>query len=326
MSRLDPSTRDQIRRVIGVKRKGPVVTGDSAIDLVTKLHAVQKVTGVDNRWVVFGWIANNFVESGNYFPPDGSAFERWRQGSDIDLSSAKCLVPKPTGKQPDTRDGYVTFDIPAMWRDVVVAAKREYTLPNKIAAHRIVCALSSLPPQSVPDAIYEVSHYCGNPFCIKHVGWETKSINQSRANCWKYGTELERHTVCNGHGSQPTVYCVRRRDCVVPTQVLLAMSGGDGMDARSDIVASIIREYLALSSADQALYAEWYREVVKAGRGVSSLMKFFKSVFTRSLVRQEYMAEFDRLSGLARASDKSAFVAEVGDKYSTPSPAPPARR
>lgn len=295
------------------------ITGEDARSLLMKLIAVERATGHSWRTFVQGWILSNYEEKGNAYPQALKPKPRWEAGPDMVQSTAMCLVPKAK-KQP-AKDGYVTFDIPSLWSDVIDKAGRE-TMPQKIGAHRIVCLASQAPPISVGGEIYEVSHYCGNPFCIRHVAWETKSQNQSRGRCFiTSGADAQLNVPCTGHGTN--IPCIRVRAAAVTDQVRLAMSGPQQMDTRSDVVAALITDLFSKTPAERQRIEEWWAQLTKVGKGVTALKKFFRlEDASKRLMKAEYKAKFAALKAQAEAPDQTVFESMLQEYVVTPSPPP----
>lgn len=297
------------------------VTAEDARAVLIQLMAIERATGHPWRDFVKGWLWNNYEIQGNARNMiTGSSLAQWQSGANPAQSTAECLVPKAGGKKP-AKDGYVTFDIPSLWSDVLDKAGRN-SLPSKMAAHRVVALASNPPPKSVDAAgrpiTYEASHFCGNNFCVKHVGWEPKTTNQSRGPCFNYTNPMLKETVCPGHGG---AFCIRRKECPMPDVVKQNTSDGAQFDTRSEVIAPLVSELLATPEAQRNALATWQKNLVKVGKGVTSLLKFFRLSPKESRAKEVYKARFAELSGLA-ARDTQRFEQQIQTYIVTPSPKP----
>lgn len=344
LKRLIDSVPSPAQRELGIQLKKPKgsdpITSNNAIGLGMLLEALDVVSGV--RWVdyVLDWVDKNYELQPNDFggpQVDVSDRRTWRDklyaGPDEANSTAQCYVPKKGAVKPAEKDGYVQFNIPALWTDILEASTNKgYSLGKKTAIHRLILLGSEIPPGTVENGeITEVSHTCGNPFCIRHLRWETKSLNQSRGVCFKAKPELQA-IPCNGHGTNPKVYCVRTQNCAREDEQLNdpeveRLPGNRIADRRAMAECRLIRDFLAESSDQREQRRAAFKAVKGGGRGVSKFRAFFKSFprFVSELVmpkyirdkRDEFDARFDELRREA-LRDETALVAALQQKWRTP--------
>lgn len=111
----------------------------------------------------------------------------------------------------------------------------------------------------IPDGL-ESSHFCGNEWCVLHLGWETKSVNQDRGPCFEPTRD---NLACNGHNSSPLVYCIRSR---AASSLVPGLLNAQGKDTRPICeIPTVRRWWNERDSVSGRQAKELYLDVLKTG-------------------------------------------------------------
>jgi hypothetical protein len=322
-------------------RTGRLVTGEDARELLAQLMALERATGLSWKSYFAAWLVNYYEETGNArIETDRTQpFRRWSLGHSRERSTAVCFVPAPAsrsavgplkGVKKPSADGYVHFDIPTLWSDILDKAGRAFGT-KKIGAHRLVALASSPPPVASEGEVFESAHWCGNESCAKHVAWIRRDRNQQQGACFK-SDETSLQIPCNKHGTGQ--YCIREKAAARPSDLALvevAVGSSESVyltekDPRVEVEASFFREVVKPILDSPTLtkeYLDWLDELSKVGGRSrwTAVKRFFRGDRSINMATAQYKENYKRLRELFE-TDESRYQTALQDFIKTPVKSP----